>query len=290
MDQKRRPYQRWEEIFMLQDSMTNNASLTATQAIQTDVEKTLSFDPGTGKFTFDSFTPDSLGVFRIPLSTAQTIAINLGSGIAFAPKPFQALKFNNSGGFGGVTISPDSSPNRIEIPVASLPPASGMLGFVLIVQFNGPSATVQNIETPPFLITPDHQFPELELSLSYNPDTGVFNFTANGHPIPGKVTLEKGLIIFRRHDGVSSPPSGIDVFLDVPLSTGIVFSSSPVVPDSIPFTRHSGTHLTIDREFSSGTGFNVGFAVEVPVGENQTCTVLSPDPIIIDKQIGSDGG
>jgi hypothetical protein len=282
---------------MLQSNMLDDRNLTATSlpAIETDVfEETLSFDPTTGKFTFGPSTQDGLGIFRIPLATEQTIAINTGPNIKLVSPFLKKLTFNDSGSFGepNPTLVPLS--DRIEIPVTDLPTARGLLGFVLLVQFNDGTTTVHNIETPCFFITPEQPAPDLTLSLSYDQE-GIFRLRADGRPLPGNVTLEKGIIILRLHDG-SDPAPAIRVTLAAELvSAGIVFADPPVVlppgfiigVDITVQQNNSNTDITITKAFVSGTGFGVCFGLIVPLVGGQTCTVYSPDPIIIDKTIGS---
>jgi hypothetical protein len=262
------------------------------------IEKTLSFNPETGTFTFDSFGPDSLGVFRIPLADPQVIAIDLDTtatpGLEFAPTSFSKLLFNNSGSLGTPAPNPTVSPTRIEIPVIELPSRKGVLGFVLAVKLTRGTTTVHNIETPPFLVTPDQPFPGMSLLLSYDLDTGVFRFTDGGEPLLGAIALEKGLIVLRLHDvgdttfTVSLAPESVQA--------GIVFADSPVAhPQNSDISverdpQSPDTIITITRDFISGVGVGLSFGVKVPLGNGETCTVYSPDPIIIDKQIGSDGG
>jgi hypothetical protein len=287
---------------MLQANMLDDRSLTATSlpAIETDVfEETLSFDPATGNFTFGVEALDSAGLFRIRLTAAQKIIINAGTGITFTPTtrtgsvvtpatPFKPLPFNNSGSFNASPPFNVVSPTRMEIDVTTLPSEGGFLGFVLVVQFTSGSTSVRRIQTPPFLVTPDQPFPSLQISLQYSRDTGVFKFTSNELLGIGSMTLEKGFAFLRLHDGNSTPPSTIQVTLEQQEEEGIIFAhQNPAVFNSdsgADVTRNSDTELTITRPFISGTGFNVNFGVHLTA---QNCTVYSPDPIIIDKTIGS---
>lgn len=286
---------------MLQEEMPHDRALTAAEppTALTDVtEKTLLFDPGTGMFGLGSPTaiPNQpiTDPFRIPLSVVpQTITINTGPGIEFMPlMPFKPLLLNNSGSFGNIS-KPLSNPTRIEIPVTELPSAGSIFGFVLFLQFTSGSTTVKIIETPPFLITTGQLSVESDLTLDYDSSDGTFRFTENSTNLPGALTLEKGLILLRLKDDSSSPPPSI---IRVSLTSdkpGVVFADNPIIstlPSPLPVTNVSDTEITITRAFNPGTGFGLSFGVKIPLGANQMCTVYSPDPIIVDKQIGTGGG
>ena len=260
-------------------------------------EETLSFNQGNGQFTFGSAAQPSTGAFRIRLESPGTITINAGSGIEFIPitsdsTPFETLNTNNSGAVEVVSLNA----TQIKLNVTTLPSTSGVLGFMLFVQLTTGSPIVQAIETPPFFITRNQSFTAPVLMLRYSLSTGDFQIAENGGPaLPHLLPVEKGVVLLRLSEGGSNNTAvqTISVVLDQhTIDTGGKFASTAAnstlgpPPAGPSIIRISDVEVAISRDFTSGTGFGVSFGVEVPNGGSGTCTVFSPDPVIIDKQIG----
>ncbi len=283
---------------MLQD----DRSLTATSPSPTsvDFEETLSFDPESGIFTFGSVTQPITGAFQIPLGAPQTILINAGPGIQFVlptststSVPIGFLPFNDSGTVEIVNVSA----TQIELDVTALPSTSGVLGFLLFVQLISDSPTVQRIETPPFFITPNQPFTGPEFKLNYDSATGDFNISKKGGSgIPPIIAVERAVILLRLSEGSSndSEVQTITVVLhEDAVSAGIIFAQTAAIVTLLSgpiVTRNSNTEVTITQAFTPGAGFGVSFGVEFLLAPNEPCTVYSPDPIIVDKTVGTNPG
>ncbi|HEX6903766.1 MAG TPA: hypothetical protein VF789_28910 [Thermoanaerobaculia bacterium] len=262
-------------------------------------EKTLSFNPLTGQFTLDSVNQPSTGAFRIRLDTPGTIVINAGPGIQFVPltsdsKPVETLSLNNSGFVEALSLSA----TQITLDVTQLPSTSGVLGFILFVQLTTGIPTIHGIETPPFFITRNEHFTAPHLFLHYLPPTGDFHIADNnGHESPLLLPVEKGVVILRLSEGGSNDNEvqTIQVTLhDDTATAGVKFATTHAAVSTLPpgplapsIERISDTEVHITKPFTPGTGFGVSFAVEVPQEGHETCTIFSPDPVIIDKTVGS---
>ena len=263
-------------------------------------EATLSFNQGNGQFTFGSEAQTSTGAFRIRLDNPGTITINAGSGIEFVPitsdsAPIATLNTNNSGAVEVLSLSA----TQIKLNVTTLPATSGVLGFMMFVQLTTGSPIIQAIETPPFFITRNQSFTAPELVLHYSLSTGEFQIAANGGTtLPHLLPVEKGVVLLRLSEGGSNDTAvqTINVVLDQQtINAGGKFalqaahSTLDASPAGPSIMRISDTQVAITRAFASGTGFGVSFGLDVPIGGGATCTVYSPDPVIIDKQIGGGG-
>ncbi|HEX4962747.1 MAG TPA: hypothetical protein VF173_18065 [Thermoanaerobaculia bacterium] len=254
----------------------------------------LSYDPFTGEFTLQSSEPapssqtgSITAGFQIQLSEPGIIRINTEGAIQISSgTQLGLLPFNTAG---GASLSRFES-GFVEIDVQALPTGSDVLGFVLFVDFTGHNPFVPSIETPPFFIT-SGSFADISLRLSYDQESGNFSLNHKGLEIP----VERGQILLRL--GTSQENSqgpSMTVQLSDTTSTRFVppfaaFTSedhATVSPESGP------TSVTLSRDFAGGTGIGVSFVVQVNADSEQPCTIVTPDPIILDKQIGmgGDGG
>lgn len=275
---------------MLQDDLQDNRSLTAPAPTQADVTGTLSFNPANGELTFGSSTQPITGAFQIVLSDTQKIIVNAGEGIEFMPDPpgaFGLLPFNTSG---HLTVTGFSA-TQIEIEVTQPPSPRGVLGFLLFIRFPG-SPSVKGIETPSFFVTQSEPFAGPEFNLQFDRATGDFTLTERGlggTEVPTLIPVEKGTLILRLGDDESNQGPEIKVFLLSPEE--VAFANPPVLFTAPGSTWELGPNneVVIDHPFAPGTGFGMSFVVAVQTGTDQTCTVISPDPIIMDKQIGGSG-
>ena len=263
-------------------------------------EGTLFFDRATGEFTFDSRTHKTTGAFHIPLEAPTVIIIHAGPGIEFMPTSLESpnpLPFSTMTPF----LIPSNFLSRVEIDVIELPPRLGLLGFLLSVRLAQELDTVVGIQAPPFFITQGNNLAAQELRLSYNRFSGGFILSEEGNDtknLPISIPAQRGMVIPRLSNGSAADNQAVST-LRVKLApetaaSGVVFAQQhPAVFTVTPgpqVTRVSDTEITITQDFTSGTGFGVSFGVQVPTGGNPPCTVYSPDPIIVDKTVGTNPG
>lgn len=258
-------------------------------------EETLSFDPEHGTFTFgsgaNSSTQNCTGAFHIALAAPGTIIINAGEGIAFMSNSQDSLgplPFHTSG---SITSQVSTDGSQVTIDVSQLPSTRGLLGFLLYVRIPGANNAV-GIQTPPFFVTGLQDSAEQMLTLHYNRENGDFILSELGttQRLPLTIKVAKGVFITRLSNGSNSNNCtlrNIRVFLDT--DPEIVFADLPAVFTLTGPTveRISDTEILIFKDFTPGTGFGVSFGVKVPLDGEGTCTVYSPDPVIIDKTVGS---
>ncbi|HSS77854.1 MAG TPA: hypothetical protein VLV54_14060 [Thermoanaerobaculia bacterium] len=254
----------------------------------------LSYDPTTGFFTLgnqsSTLSSPITGGFQIPLSATGTIQINAVGNIQFMPPaPLGPLPFNTVLSFDGNegALLTAFNSDSVEITVFDLPGRDRVLGFVLFVVYTGPGGLVNGIETPPIFITQD-SFDPVELTLNYKADTGQFTFSpAEGLEIP----VEKGLILFRL--GTSLSTQGPRTTVNLNDNGGSIQFVEPWVIftplNAATLHSHSATQVQFDRDFVDGTGVGVNFVIQVSSESGPIATVISPDPLILDKQIGTGG-
>ena len=253
----------------------------------------LSYEPTTGVFTLGDQSSTITGGFRIPLSATGTIQINAVGNIRFMPPaPLGPLPFNTvlsfDGNEGAVLTAFNSG--TVQIEVFDLPGENRVLGFVLFVVYTDPSAPanpVNGIETPPIFIT-QNSFAPVELTLNYDADTGQFTFSpTDGLEIP----VDKGLILLRL--GSSSSNQGPGTTVNLNDNDGSLQFGDPGVlftpPDGATLNSSTATQVQFNRPFADGKGVGVNFVIQVSSESGPVATVVSPDPLILDKQIGTGG-
>ncbi|HEX4962746.1 MAG TPA: hypothetical protein VF173_18060 [Thermoanaerobaculia bacterium] len=272
---------------MLQEklvSATPEAAISHSTALDVTTLE-LSYDPATGNFTLGDQTGTISSGFQIQLSEPGTIHINAGENIQFSTAggtPAQALPFNTMGG----TVLAGFESSFVELEVQEVPPGDQVMGFVFFVELTGETPTL-GLETPPVFIVPS-AFDSLSLVLSYDPGTGQFRINPNGLDIPA----ERGQIILRLGTSDSNNQG--------PLTTVSLNDNGGTLQFVDPFVIfkpegaaelqfHSATTVVISKEFGDGSGVGVNFVVQFTPDEGAPCTIISPDPIILDKQIGMGG-
>ncbi len=267
------------------------------------VERTLTFHRDTGMFTLsspsDSITQDGTGAFQIALAAPGTIIIHAEPGIAFMSASEEALgplPFKTSGSILLPSNQFPSNQNQIAIDVPQLPSRRGVLGFLLFARLPQDSDTVVGIQAPPFFVTREQSSEEQDLLLHYERSTG--DFTLRQHDaldvnlrLPGTIKVEKGLFVPRVSNDSLTNNNAVR-HIRVHLTSDdpeVVFAHPPAVftlASGPTVQRISDTEILISKDFTPGTGFGVIFGVKIPIG-GETCTVYSPDPVIIDKTVGS---
>jgi hypothetical protein len=265
-------------------------------------EGSLTYHPENGSFTFSSpetgsSTQDCTGAYQIPLAAPGRIIINAGEGITFmsnAQHLLGPLPFETSGSINLVSTQISSDGNQATIDVTQLPSVRGLLGFLLFVRIPGSNNAV-GIQAPPFFVTGVHSSEEQVLTLQYVRENGDFILSELGssHHLPLTVKVARGMVIARLSNGSNTSNCTlrkIRIFLES--DPEVVFADLPAI-FTMPgptVERISDTEILVFKDFTPGTGFGVSFGVKVPLDGGGTSIVYSPDPVIIDKQIGGSGG
>jgi len=243
----------------------------------------LSFNTANGTFTLtqgeSSQTNSILRSFEIEVTEPSTLIINAQSPLAFSSthgtdSPFAPLPVNTAA---GLTLT-EFSPSSIEIAVAAVPAQSAVLGFQLYTLYTtSGGSTIECILTPSFFVTQGTFQPQTH-ALIYVPENGEFRIAGAGLNLP----VTKDTILLRL--GNANGHQGGDIWFTL---SGAQFADPPAIvtpSGAAEVAREALQLLRVRSAFHESKAFGLSFAVVL-----DGVTILSPDPIIVDKEIGSGG-
>ncbi len=240
----------------------------------------LSFNPSNGFFTLTGTngtpTPGFLQIIVTEPGSSATITCT--GDLSFEATPVSLMLGNT---LPATVEILNASSVRISFPTPPQP--WDRIGFTLSTKFVSSSSQTINDLQPELYATAEQLGPPPSMSLTYTPADGSFGI--QGSLLDLIIDAE---VIFRLGTGPANNQSGLFVMELVtagtnPMatfaSTAVVFTNGGTVP------RLTLDTVELNIPFSSNSGVGLNFVIQY-----EGVTIYSPDPIIIDKTIGTNPG
>jgi hypothetical protein len=264
----------------VQQSTTSASSADTEPPTQT---YSVSFDPTKGTFRlFDEDKKEHPSSWELVVNQPNTnIVINATPPLTFylgSKNPaLRLLPVNDP----TLLIDAPNPPTRsaVSFAVPTVPDPSQVFGFYLNMNYDSPALI--NLTSPSIFITQGSATLS-NIALHYDTAQGVFSY-GDLHSIE----IDKASLLYRLASrGNQNSRVSVTLSSDNP---GLIFADPAAIlwadGTKTPRDSNDSKMVTIDRPFASGTAISMQFILEYPDGT----TIYSPDPIIMDKQIGDNG-
>lgn len=255
---------------------TAPSATPATSLVTTSY--TLGFDPESGLFTLEPAGIRQKYQEIIVTEEDTTIVISLSEGLTFPESPLQWLI--NTQSHPAVNLHASS----IDITVSSPPEPFEVLGFTLSLNYTDSQTTINNLLTPYFFITSPTLGTPSQIDLEYNAANGQFTVmqdALNVHLAPQQLLVRIG-----RSTDNGQNQGGRTIFNLVTIGSE---AQATFADPAVIFTDRAPEHvvghpqsIAVDLPWNPQTGFGLSFVIE-----HQGVRIFSPDPIILDKEIGT---
>ncbi len=256
-------------------------------AIGTDTVATqiysIAFDPDGGVFWLfedgNPLPPPSLEL--VVTENTTPIVLNAVSPLAFASNSALTLLPVNTPGL-SLDLPPNSG-SSLSFTVETAPKASDVFGLWLSMNYGLPPSLI-NLTTPYFFITPGTIATPESITLNYDTTTGAFSY---GDALENVMPLQKLQVFYRLGHAPEAPATPVPVTLVSAPDPTATFADPAILwsdGTTIPRDPSNPNLATLSCPFVSGRAIGMQFSVSYAGG-----IVNSPDPIIMDKQIGDNG-
>jgi hypothetical protein len=235
----------------------------------------LAFDPSEGSFwLFQDGQTLPLRRHRLIVTDDLTITINSADEAMLA---FSSLTLLPTNTIPSPIVSTSQTATSVTITLSEAPKPADIIGFWLNINYG---TTLINVISPIFFITAETvQLPDT-LKLTYDTSSGAFT-------LEGRPTLAKTDILYRLGLVPEGPGNPLLVTLEsTPDADATFFNPAVLWSDgtTIPRDALNPKEVTLDCPFVSGRALGMQFLISY-----KESLIYSPDPIIMDKQIGDNG-
>ena len=270
---------------MLQAGTVSQTRIPAAVLAAANQTYDLSFDPSTGFFTLTGTgtTPTPAFLQIIVTEPNSSITITCTDGLSFEVSAGSPVSWMTSNTLHDPVIESFNA-SSVELVFPTPPQPYDRIGFTLSTQFTSASNQTINSLQPELYATAETLGPPPSLNLIYTPANGSFSIQGSLQD-----SIMDAEVMFRLGTA-SSNQSGLFVLELVTEGSGqaATFASPAVVftdPNNDPLNPLTPDTVELNIPFSSNSGVGLNFVIKY-----EGTRIFSPDPIIIDKTIGTNPG